>query len=280
MDSFFEKIDNSIALIRRAERLALELDSEGFYLGFSGGKDSQVLLDLVKRANVKYRAYYNVTTNDPPISVYFIRQYYPDVAFSLPKRNFFKIVAHKGLPTRLHRMCCVELKESNGAGRVVLTGVRAQESKTREKYNDLQVYSHRKEHRDRSQMRTLDEIEENEHKCIKGKDKLMVRPILQWSTQDIWRYIRENNLPINPVYYQFDRVGCMFCPFSSKREMLYWSKQYPKFKQQLIRSLQMFLDKNEKNVFVDAEECFEWWVSKDDVETFFEKKSQLAMEFQ
>lgn len=68
------KIDDSIRLIRKGEKLALALNPEdGYFVGFSGGKDSQVLLDLVKRAGVKYKAHYNVTTIDPPENVRFIR---------------------------------------------------------------------------------------------------------------------------------------------------------------------------------------------------------------
>jgi phosphoadenosine phosphosulfate reductase len=60
-----EKEKQSIELIRKGEKLALSMNPEGYFVGFSGGKDSQVLLELVKRAGVKYKAYYNVTTNDP-----------------------------------------------------------------------------------------------------------------------------------------------------------------------------------------------------------------------
>lgn len=281
--TFQEKIYNSIALIRKAERLALAMQPDnGFYVGFSGGKDSQVLLSLVQSAGVKYRAFYNVTTNDPPPSVYYIREHYPDVEFSFPKRNFFTIVAHKGLPTRQHRFCCDELKEPFGAGWVVLTGVRRDESKTREAYNDVQVYSKRKEHQDRTRKRTIEEIESNEHRCIKGKDKLMVRPLLDWTDEDVWRYIHENGLPINPVYRRFNRLGCMFCPFSAKRDMSYWSEKYPKFKQQLCRHLQLYLDKNEtqRAIFTDAEDCFNWWIEKQSVEKYLADKRQIKMTFE
>lgn len=82
MKTLQDKISDSIALIRKAERLALALNPErGFHVAFSGGKDSQVLLELVKMAGVKYRAVYNVTTNDPPENVYFIRKHYPEVVF-------------------------------------------------------------------------------------------------------------------------------------------------------------------------------------------------------
>lgn len=61
------KEEASIELIRRGEKLALSMNPEGYFVGFSGGKDSQVLLELVRRAGVKYKAYYSVTTNDPPV---------------------------------------------------------------------------------------------------------------------------------------------------------------------------------------------------------------------
>ena len=125
-----DKIEKSIRLIQRGENLALALNpTDGYFVGFSGGKDSQALLQLVKMAGVRYKAYYSVTTNDPPPNVYFIRQHYPEVTFLHPKRNFFKLVEQKGLPTMGRRYCCDILKEVAGVGNVVLTGVRAEERK-------------------------------------------------------------------------------------------------------------------------------------------------------
>ena len=195
-----EKIDQSIALIRKGEHLAISLNPEGYFVGFSGGKDSQVLLDLVKRSEVKYRAYYSVTTNDPPDNVYFIRNQYPDVTFLHPKQNFFKLVEKKGLPTIFHRYCCEYLKEGNGAGRVVLTGIRREESAKRASYKTVAVRSRRKEHADRSREYSIEKIETNQHQCIKGKDKIMIYPLLDWLETDIWEYIKKMQLPVNPCY--------------------------------------------------------------------------------
>ena len=80
-DSFYmnmiTKIEETLSFIRK-----YKFDAEkygGFKLMFSGGKDSQVLYDLMKKSGVKFTAYYCVTTNDPPENVYFIRKEYPDV---------------------------------------------------------------------------------------------------------------------------------------------------------------------------------------------------------
>ena len=239
-----QKIQDSITLIRKGERLALALNStDDYFVGFSGGKDSQVLLELVKMAGVKYKAYYNVTTNDPPDNVYFIRNHYPDVTFIHPKLNFFKLIEQKGLPTIWRRFCCAELKENTGVGNVVLTGVRAEESNRRARYNDLQVISKRKEHADRTRRRTIEEIEQNEHRCIKGKDKLMIYPILHWTSGEVWQFIHDRHLPVNPCYEKYNRVGCMFCPFSNKAQIEHYESLYPKIKANIIRALDIYIQK-------------------------------------
>lgn len=258
-----KKVENSISLLKRAEKLALALNPEGYWVAFSGGKDSQVLLDLVKKAGVKYRAVYNVTTNDPPMNVYFIRENYPEVEFLLPKQSFFKMIESKGLPTMQRRYCCERLKEVTGAGYLVLTGVRAEESKKRAAYDEITVRSRRKEHVERKEGYTLEGIMQAEHKCIKGKDKVMLYPILEWSTEEIWRYIELRKLPVNPLYEMVGRVGCMFCPFSTGHAMDKYEKIYPKFKELLLKSLQKYIDKAEGTAyFATAEEYYRWWKTK------------------
>ena len=272
------KIQASIELIRKGEKLALALNDEGYFVGFSGGKDSQVLLELVKMAGVRHKAYYSVTTIDPPENVYFIRSHNPDVTFLHPKRNFYKIVEKKGLPTMLHRFCCAELKESFGAGYAVLTGVRADESRKRGAYAEVAIHSSRKEHRDRV-TRTLEQMEANEHRCIKGKDKVMIYPLLQWTEQDIWTFINDNGLPINPCYDQAGRVGCIFCPFSKKKQIIYYTERYPKMRDKLLSSLQIFLDKKplEQRLFATADEYFNWWMSKSNIKNYKALQRQQSL---
>lgn len=124
--TYNEKIKNSIEFIREYEPLAVKYG--GYTVCFSGGKDSQVLLDLFKKAKVKYHAVYNCTTNDDPQNVYFIRKNYPDVEIVLPKLNFLQLIEDNNmLPTMNKRFCCRILKESNNKG-FTATGVRKEES--------------------------------------------------------------------------------------------------------------------------------------------------------
>lgn len=142
---------------------------EGFIYAYSGGKDSQVLGDILDIAGVPYEKHYNVTTVDPPELVRFIisqhefviydmpdgtHKYYSVhstgkllrrieesgvtgkriVHFDIPEMSMRRLIAYKKIPpTRLMRYCCEYLKESYNAGQITVTGVRANESLNRKK---------------------------------------------------------------------------------------------------------------------------------------------------
>lgn len=80
-------------------------------LGFSGGKDSVVILDLAERSGIKYNAIYANTTVDPPGTISFIKKNYPQVQIMHPEKSFFRLIEEKGFPSRLRRFCCEKLKE-------------------------------------------------------------------------------------------------------------------------------------------------------------------------
>lgn len=104
--------------IKRSIDLIQKLEKDSIYnLGFSGGKDSIVLLDLTKKSGVKFEAVYSNTTIDPPGTIPFIRNNYPEVKIVNPKESFFQLVARKGLPSRRRRWCCETLKENYGIGK-------------------------------------------------------------------------------------------------------------------------------------------------------------------
>lgn len=120
------------------DRFRLFEPPEGYYLAFSGGKDSCVIKALADMAGVKYDAHYRVTSVDPPELVQFIKEYHPDVIMDRPldkdgnQITMWNLIPKKKMPpTRVVRYCCSELKESGGQGRFTVTGVRWAESAKR-----------------------------------------------------------------------------------------------------------------------------------------------------
>lgn len=96
------KIEYSVDLIRKSEKMALRLDPEnGFYNTFSGGKDSQCLYHLVKLAGVKAKTHMNLTSVDPPEVIRFVKQQYPEVELIKPRMSIYDMAKKKHiLPTR------------------------------------------------------------------------------------------------------------------------------------------------------------------------------------
>lgn len=265
------KIEHSIDIIRRSERLAMVMQPDnGFFIGFSSGKDSQVVLELCKMAGVKFRAVYSPTTNDPADNVRFIKQHYPSVIFNKPKKSFLQLVKEKGLPTMKRRFCCAIFKETPGVGNVVITGVRRQESRKRSQYSEFKSFG--------KESKTLEEMTERNFECVNGKDKFMLHPILDWTENDVWEFIKTHNLPINPCYSTSKRIGCVICPFAPKHQLIKAKESYPKLYKALLHALQDFIDKKkEERVFATAEEYFDWWVSKQSVKVYKEKQRQLQI---
>lgn len=273
-----EKIDHSIALIRKAEKLALTMQpDEGFHVGFSGGKDSQAVLELVKMAGVKYRAVYSVTTNDPADNVRFIKQHYPDVEFSVPEKSYFQLIAQKGVPTMFNRWCCALFKETAGVGYVVLTGVRKEESRKRAAYEEVGKWSRSKDEKGRVD---LDKMEANEFRCVGGNDKFMVYPILEWTEEDVWEFIALRRLPVNPCYKTHKRVGCVFCPFARPKEVRAYCETHPKLKAAFIHAIYIYRERErDRQKLPSAEDYFDWWLSHESLDDYIAKKRQLKMEF-
>lgn len=223
----------SVKLLKKAENLALRYGDDALIIGFSGGKDSQCILELAKMAGVSFRAIYRVTTIDPPQNVNFIKEFYPEVERQLPKRNFWQLCeAHNMLPNRWCRFCCGELKENAVPLTVTITGVRREESVRRSQRGEVVLYS-RKRHPFFVQG-TFNEFEQEKAKqseiqCMQGKDHIVINPILTWSEQHVWQFIKDRNLPVNPLYQTQARVGCICCPIAGKRSIIRDAKAYPKY---------------------------------------------------
>lgn len=252
-----KKMEHTIEVIRKAEPLALKYDAEnGFYVGFSGGKDSQALYHMMQLRGVKMYAYFNPSSIDPPENIRFIRKNYPEVKFTPLKESIFTIFKRmKVLPTRKIRWCCAYFKEANGEGKVTCTGVRKAESVKRSKRNEIEVSGKKfsghidefedwQEKKIRKQMKNLNqdqfaEAKENEIRCINGHDKILLNPIIEWTESDIWEFLNKVvEVPHCELYDQgWTRIGCICCPMASVKNTLRDIKRWPYVKEKWIRAI-------------------------------------------
>lgn len=245
------------------ERLQSFEPKDGYYLAFSGGKDSQCIYHLAKQAGVKFDAHYRVTSVDPPELVRFIKTNYPDVELEYPRDKDGKVVTMWNLipkqtmpPTRLARYCCEKLKESGGDGRLTVTGVRWAESANR-KDNQGMVTIYKKGKvegikgspdfsktprggvvlvNDNTESRRLME------QCV-VRGKVTLNPIIDWEDDDVWEYLNEwAKVPHCSLYDEgFTRLGCIGCPLAGAKGMKRDFERYPKYKELYIRAFEKMI---------------------------------------
>ena len=97
------KVDQAIRLIKSAGA-----DGSTVEVAYSGGKDSDVILELTRMAGIKYRAIYKNTTIDPPGTIAHAKE--NGVEVRQPKHRFFELVAMNGFPNRFARHCSRNIK--------------------------------------------------------------------------------------------------------------------------------------------------------------------------
>jgi phosphoadenosine phosphosulfate reductase len=227
------------------ERLKAFEPAEGYYLAYSGGKDSVVLLRLAQMAGVKFDAHYNVTTVDPPELIRFIREETPEVIWERPRMSMKDLcVKRTFLPTRIQRFCCEYLKERGGEDRVVLTGIRWAESPRRAKQATMA-------------------------RICKKRGAHIINPIIDWSDEEVWEFIKQENIPYCGLYDEnFKRLGCVGCPMAGPAGMTREFVRWPRFLKLYYRIAEKVLppmlarrtEQGKINTFTTPREMILWWV--------------------
>jgi len=193
-------------------------------LSYSGGKDSDVVLELTRMSGIPFEAIYKNTTIDPPGTIKHCKD--NGVTILKPKMSFLEIVEQKGTPSRFARFCCEILKEYKVYDRAI-QGIRRCESIARSKrYKEpeiCRVYS-------------------------KNERVRVYLPILEWTDEDVVKFIHDRGIKCAPVYYdengQFHverRLGCIGCPLQYKNGLTEF-EQYPKMFRNILRAKQRFYD--------------------------------------
>lgn len=245
-----EKIKQAIMLIQEYEPKALEMSPEGYYVAFSGGKDSVVMERLFKMSGVKYQSWYNNVTIDPPELVQFIKREYPQAKWNNPAKHLIHAMSEKaaGPPTRLVRWCCEIYKEQGGNGFFKSIGVRAAESPRRAGM---------------WQSITL-------HRAT--KDPILC-PILFWTDHDVWTFIQNENIPYCSLYDEgFKRLGCVGCPMGGPVGQRRDFERWPKYEEMWRNAVFAWWHKwkgvprrdgGDRAVekFPTPESLWDWWVS-------------------
>lgn len=254
-----------------------------YYVAFSGGKDSVVVLDLVQKSlpHNEFKVLFGNTDMEFPTTLELVDKVAQDCA--LKEIEFYSAKAPKtaeenwdifGPPARKVRWCCTvhktapvinklnELMDKKYVRTMMITGVRGDESVSRSAYDEV-----------------------SKGKKIAGQYSF--HPILEWSSAEIYLYMYTHDLAFNEAYkFGFNRVGCIMCPNSSERheyiKRMFFEPEVMKFTQKIIENSAKDLSGDNSKRFMDVGgwktrlSGRELKFSEDERFGFEEKKNQLV----
>ena len=248
-----KKVEQAVKLLQVCYKAA----GEPLEVAYSGGKDSDVILELAKLSGTEYRAIYKNTTIDPPGTIKHVME--NGVEIRRPKDSFFSLMMKDGYPNRFRRFCCSVLKEYKILDNSVM-GIRKCESTKRAKRytepTECRIYGSKKNHVN------------------------AIYPILDWSDEDELEFIKERGIRLHPLYYRKDgsidlakRVGCMCCPLAYYKKRLLQFKQWPGMVKAYLRCGNEFLKSHpESKLAKQYSDVYEYFVAN----VFFDNHKDYA----
>jgi len=236
-----DKLLNNMTLDEEViEWLRCVAPSHTVRVGFSGGKDSVVLLDLCRRAGINHEAHYAYTPMDPPELKAFIKRY-DGVMVEKPERSFIACIRkHAIMPTRSRRWCCEDWKHGGGDMDTTILGIRREESAKR------------------SNRRRIEQ-------CNKQPGRVFINPILDWTTTDVWNYIRERNLRTCELYREgWTRIGCVLCPMTrdTERQMARWPGMARLWQRAAQEVWRIHTERGHEKA-ATWQDLWRWWLDRD-----------------
>ena len=278
-----DKEQTAIMRLQTASAMSLQAYGLPLVVTTSGGKDSSVCVELAIRAGIPFEVMHSHTTADAPETVYFVRSEFKrleglGIKCTLNKpvykgapTSMWALIPQKLMPpTRRVRYCCSVLKEQGGAGRFISTGVRWDESTSRKANRG--VY----EALGSSKAQNIILNNDNDDRRMlfencRLKAKRVVNPIIDWTDDDVWGFIRDAKIPLNPLYSEgFCRVGCVGCPLAGKKREKEFAR-WPKYKGMYISAFDRMLEERKRRNKMQGSwrmgttglDVFNWWMEYD-----------------
>mgnify|MGYP003417448197 CR=1 FL=1 len=237
-----KKVEQAVKLLQVCYKAA----GEPLEIAYSGGKDSDVILELAKMSGIEYRAIYKCTTIDPPGTIKHVLD--NGVEIRRPKETFFSLMAKKGYPSRYVRFCCSKLKEYKILDNCVM-GIRKCESvKRANRYTEpteCKIFGSKKNHAN------------------------AIYPILFWTDEDELEFIKARGIKLHPLYYREDgtiditsRLGCICCPLKYFKKRLQDFTNYPGMVKAYLRYGNEFLKNHpESKLAKQNSDVYEYFVA-------------------
>ena len=229
-----DKEKKAIERIKMASEMSLHHYGRPLICTYSGGKDSDVMLEIFKRSGIPFEVHNSHTTADAPQTVRHIRKVFRELELhgirceiENPRYkgkliSMWSLIPEKLIPpTRIVRYCCSTLKETGCANRYIATGVRWDESTSRLKREEFEKLGQTQKEKEKFTKIML--MEDNDARrrmselCMQQK-KMIVNPIIDWTHSDIWGYINSEKIETCELYQcGYDRVGCIGCVMAGKK---------------------------------------------------------------
>lgn len=284
----------AIERLKVASEMSLTYYEQPLIITTSGGKDSDICLELARRSGIPYEVQHSLTTADAPQTIYHVRDQFRELELQGIKCMIHKPM-YKGQrvsmwtlipqmltpPTRISRYCCAVLKEQAGANRMITTGVRWAESVRRK--NTRGIYENIASDPTK---RIILNNDNDEKRLLFENCKLraarVCNPIVEWADRDVWGFIQSEKIPMNLLYSMgFDRVGCIGCPMA-ERKRYFQFRMFPTYQLAYIKAFDRMVEariaQGKSCSWKNGYEVFQWCMNENPDQITFAELAEMGGE--